>query len=69
MKGEVRVIRATLAIDPAFRVGPVRRRTFGSFVLSWLFWLVPDDCVEDGLPVGVDGGWDGLGRAVDRDRC
>jgi len=26
------VIRATLAIDPAFRVGPVRRRTFGSFV-------------------------------------
>lgn len=26
------MIRATLAIDPAFRVGPVRRRTFGSFV-------------------------------------
>jgi hypothetical protein len=24
------VIHATVAIDPAFRVGPVRRRTFGS---------------------------------------
>ncbi|HZL04491.1 MAG TPA: alpha-L-arabinofuranosidase, partial [Coriobacteriia bacterium] len=26
------MIRATVVIDPAFRVGPVRRRTFGSFV-------------------------------------
>lgn len=26
------MLPATLTIDPAFRVGPVRRRTFGSFI-------------------------------------
>jgi hypothetical protein len=27
-----RVLTATLTLDPAFRIGPVHRRLFGSFV-------------------------------------
>jgi transposase InsO family protein len=40
------MLRSTVIVDPAFRVAPVRRRTFGSFVerveaatADWVHWF------------------------------
>lgn len=50
---------------------PRSRAGRGAALLSLVFRLVREwyvrDGLEDDLAVGVDRGWEGLGRAVDRD--
>ncbi|HEX2857001.1 MAG TPA: alpha-N-arabinofuranosidase [Propionibacteriaceae bacterium] len=49
---------ARIVVDPAFRVGPVRRRTFGSFV-EHLGRCVYTGIHEPEHPTAVEGGWRG----------
>ena len=49
---------ARIVVDPAFRVGPVRRRTFGSFV-EHLGRCVYTGIHEPDHPTALEGGWRG----------
>ena len=58
-------------LRPATKPQPATAAQAQEFDLSLVFRLVREwyvrDGLEDDLAVGVDRGWEGLGRAVDRD--